>query len=320
MLLGKSINKTGSKFRRRGNLNYKKHIDDIIQTKRGTIVIDGPSGVGKTYLVRSIKERYKNVAIFTDEELSNLCCEYWKKGKTIEGILELLREYKFVVIEDIDLWYRKSYIQAEFLSVIKRLKEDTRFIITGIDLKIKMKNFLSALDDINYIYVRRDKHMEVFFELYSKMCEQILEPLLNEVNNDSSYSNGSLDGFDAEEYSFALKLLKGCSKNPNNEKHVLEQVSSIYQELQTEYEKRYGNKYVFSLPNSDDEVKTRAHIAQIITKINSDEKKIPEYIIELFEINEEIQKKYPLDFSVPINEQITEKSKEILTILYSFLT
>lgn len=110
-----------------------------------------------------------------------------------------------------------------------------------------------------------------------------------------------------------LVILQEMCKNPKKRNRAAQELLSLYKELVTETDIKV---------NSDlkaDEVSSQ--ILQIIGALPDAEKvKIPTYITMFFnEFGGKHINEYPIDFSLPLVEQLSEPAIDVLTYIYSFL-
>ncbi len=110
-----------------------------------------------------------------------------------------------------------------------------------------------------------------------------------------------------------LVFLQEMCKNPQRRNRAAQELLSLYKELVTETDIKVS---------SDMKVhEVSSQMLQIIEVLPDDEKdKIPAYVTMFFnEFGGKHIDEYPIDFSLPLIEQLSEPAIDVLTYIYSFL-
>lgn len=138
----------------------KREIDEIIRrvSPGGVIILDAPSGYGKTYSLLQIKKyNPEDVLILSYEELVRDICRCLKCDNSCKKIAEelsvLIKQFKIFAIEDIDFLAGKIYSLADICLLINKIVEyqTTIVVITGIDIYDKMPYFVDCLNNLTYV-------------------------------------------------------------------------------------------------------------------------------------------------------------------------
>lgn len=138
----------------------KREIDGIIRemSPGGVIILDAPSGYGKTYSLLQIKKyNPEDVLILSYEELVRDICRYLKNDnsskKMIEEFSRIIKQFRIFAIEDIDFLAGKIYSLADICLLVNKIVEyqTTIVVITGIDVYDKMPYFVDRLNNLTYV-------------------------------------------------------------------------------------------------------------------------------------------------------------------------
>lgn len=113
----------------------------------GVIIIDAPSGFGKTSILKKLRDtKSLNMQIYSTEKIVLEYLEHYRKyGDAIPFYKNpIFHKSDVFVIEDIDLLKDKQISLSILAETINELK-NIRFILTGINLQNRMKKFLEQL-------------------------------------------------------------------------------------------------------------------------------------------------------------------------------
>jgi len=124
------------------------------------IFIDGRSGSGKTYLVRKLKSTLNNtIEINTSEHITAKIIEFARNSGNNEDLIvsNMISSYScdILCIEDIDFLSGREYVLKYLLEFILEFIQRGTVIMTGIDIKSKMKSFINNFDLSLYIEIER---------------------------------------------------------------------------------------------------------------------------------------------------------------------
>ena len=127
-------------------------------TEAEIIVIDGPTGSGKTRLLNRIKsDTSKTFAKMSSEEFCSILLEYLHNDTNTLAMAKDRRfKFEILCIEDIDVMLsnklESSYCLAEVAQQL--VKSGASVILTGIDLNKRMtKEFFSKLKGPQYFHL-----------------------------------------------------------------------------------------------------------------------------------------------------------------------
>lgn len=117
----------------------------LLSQERGVIFLSAPTNSGKTTLIRTIKQNRAGVIVVSAEQVADRIIQQlndagWEKPETF------FVGCPCVCIEDVDWYHHREYTQSALARVLSRVAERALVIATGIDLKNRVPNLLSALE------------------------------------------------------------------------------------------------------------------------------------------------------------------------------
>ena len=135
----------------------KHELREIIENKKsGTILIEGPSACGKTYLLKKLRDTSpRQVRLLSYETVVDTMIENMKNHTYNPNAMADTFSSDVLCIEDIDFLKGKDHTQMEVAFLVNNISENNLVIITGINLKSRVPSLFSFLCD--YSYYRYDR-------------------------------------------------------------------------------------------------------------------------------------------------------------------
>ena len=102
----------------------------INDTKTGIFFLDGKSGIGKTHILKTLRNNSpKSVVLLSYDTVKDKLIDSIKNNIPID-----FPSADIICIEDVDFLHGKEQTQVEFAHIAKRLSENALVIFTGISL------------------------------------------------------------------------------------------------------------------------------------------------------------------------------------------
>ena len=128
--------------------NLESKLLSLLKEKENTIIaIDGKSGVGKTRIIKNLKNIYgSNMIVCTSEKFVSIIVNALKSETNPISVFKTMEE-SILVIEDIDCGLiGKQITQRRIAHILQNLLEDYKIIITGIELNKRIPDVINNIE------------------------------------------------------------------------------------------------------------------------------------------------------------------------------
>ena len=134
-------------------------VDKISSSGKGIIVFDGPTGSGKTWLLNKVLKKNDTARRFSYESFVETYINEIKENKSAvyvkKNMVEFLKAYEIVGVEEIDMLWGKEYTQEAIAEIINIVSESTLIIFTGISIEDRVPKLLKKFKETNIIYFEK---------------------------------------------------------------------------------------------------------------------------------------------------------------------
>lgn len=135
-------------------------ISDLTSRKRGILVFCGPIESGKSLLLDAIIDSNDKSKKLSYEAITGMLIkeikESDKMNNTMAGVIQSLKGFEIIGVEDIDLLEGKQYTLKTIAEIANALAEKTLFILTGIDIENRVPELIVNLDSPKIIYFEKN--------------------------------------------------------------------------------------------------------------------------------------------------------------------
>ncbi len=138
----------------------KQELRDIIENKKsGIILLEGPSAIGKTYLLRKLRDtsprevRLVSYETVVDTMTANMFQHRYDPRSVADSFSS-----EVLCIEDVDFLHGKEQTLTELAFLANRLSEDNLVIFTGIKLSERIPMLFNFLFDYSYYRYTRSEN------------------------------------------------------------------------------------------------------------------------------------------------------------------
>ncbi len=121
----------------------------LLNMEKGLVFLSAPSSGGKTRLVKRIKELKSDTLVVSSEQFTQAVLGAINNEER-PNLLDAMAESSCICIEDLDFYGGRQYTGYEFAEVLSRFAKESLVIVTGIDLKARLKDMFSRLSDFDY--------------------------------------------------------------------------------------------------------------------------------------------------------------------------